>query len=534
MSFIINSLNVTSTTLELQGTLIGSLVSDRLRSYADSAASALNGSLDGPSVPSYVDALLFLENYKEWWLRLVRDDPVHVVVETVLLFTILVVIWRGNGSKKAKNFDSKLTSSEKEQLIKDWKSTSLTPPLTDQEKRIVLRNNEQVTTYTGTHIQTTASSSLLLNLSTFDFLCMSVSEDVKRASRETLQTYGCGSCGPRGFYGTIKPHLILEEEFAAVWGVNESIMYSDGASTSSSTVAAFAKRGDLLVIDQGIYEGLLTGVTLSRSNVKTFKHNDMDDLREVLEKIRREDKRLSRNVLEQRRFIVTEAIYRNYGSILPLDKLVALKDEFCFRLIVDESLSFGVLGPNGLGITDLYNLPNSIEITTVSLENALGSVGGMTIGDDEVVDHQRLSGAGYVFSASAPPFVSSASVASLGVIKKDGKEMIKKLKKNATTVVNIIKKIKQLSLTSSPDSPVIFCCLSSSASHESQNLTLQSIASECKSNGVLLVATGDHVTDHLLIHSPPPMLRLTVNVLHTESMLKKAGVVIQKACEKFC
>ena len=97
MSFIINSLNVTSTTLELQGTLIGSLVSDRLRSYADSAASALNGSLDGPSVPSYVDALLFLENYKEWWLRLVRDDPVHVVVETVLLFTILVVIWRGNG-----------------------------------------------------------------------------------------------------------------------------------------------------------------------------------------------------------------------------------------------------------------------------------------------------------------------------------------------------------------------------------------------------------------------------------------------------
>lgn len=162
---------------------------------------------------------------------MVSEDPVHVVVETVLLFTIIVVIWRGNGSasKKKRKFDSKLTHREKEQLISDWKSTSLTPSLTPSEKRIVLRNSTQVTDYTGTHILTTSSSTPLLNLSTFDFLCMSVSSTVKSASLETLKTYGCGSCGPRGFYGTIKPHLKLEEEFARVWGVNESIMYSDGA-----------------------------------------------------------------------------------------------------------------------------------------------------------------------------------------------------------------------------------------------------------------------------------------------------------------
>ncbi|GMH53762.1 hypothetical protein TL16_g01525, partial [Triparma laevis f. inornata] len=514
--------------LELQGSLIGSLLAEKLRTSSVSLS----------SLPTSSSLHQFLSNYKQWWLELVSEDPVHVVVETVLLFTIIVVIWRGNGSasKKKGKFDSKLTHREKEQLISDWKSTPLTPSLTPSEKRIVLRNSTQVTDYNGTHILTTSSSTPLLNLSTFDFLCMSVSSTVKSASLETLKTYGCGSCGPRGFYGTIKPHLKLEEEFARVWGVNESIMYSDGASTSSSTVAAFAKRGDLLIIDDGICEGLLTGVTLSRSNVKSFKHNDMEDLRKVLEKIRKEDKRMRRNVLEQRRFIVTEAVYRNYGSILPLDELVNLKNEFCFRLIVDESLSFGVLGPNGLGITDLYNLPNSIEITTVSLENALGSVGGMTIGDDEVVDHQRLSGAGYVFSASAPPFVSSASVASLGVIEEDGPRMIKILKKNTASIVKIVNNIKHLELRSDPNSPIIFASLPSSneESHEDQNLILQNIAEECKKNGVLIVATGDHVTDHLLVSSPPPMLRMTVNVMHTEGMLKEAGKVIESACGKFC
>jgi len=83
--------------------------------------------------------------------------------------------------------------------------------------------------------------------------------------------------------------------------------------------------------------------------------------------------------------------------------------------------SFGVLGSKGLGVTDLYGLPGSVEITTVSLENALGSVGGVTVGDEEVTDHQRLSGAGYVFSASACPFVSEAAVAGIGIMEREGK-----------------------------------------------------------------------------------------------------------------
>ena len=82
------------------------------------------------------------------------------------------------------------------------------------------------------------------------------------------------------------------------------------------------------MIDEGVCEALLTGATLSRSNIRTFKHNDMDDLERVLESIKKEDAKLKRQTDQQRRFIVVEAIYRNHGDICPLDKLVELKSRY--------------------------------------------------------------------------------------------------------------------------------------------------------------------------------------------------------------
>ena len=99
-------------------------------------------------------------------------------------------------------------------------------------------------------------------LSSFDFLELSHHPDVKEASVEALDKYGCGSCGPRGFYGTIDQHLKIEKEIASFMGTQEAIAYSDSASTVSSTIPAFCKKGDLIIVDEchrSIY-GLWRGV----------------------------------------------------------------------------------------------------------------------------------------------------------------------------------------------------------------------------------------------------------------------------------
>ena len=171
-------------------------------------------------------------------------------------------------------------------------------------------------------------------------------------------------------------------------------------------MAAFAKRGDLLIVDEGVNKALLVGVTLSRTNVRYFRHNNMRDLRRVLEKTQLQDEACRRWPANQRRFLVVEGLYRKWGTIAPLDEIVKLKEEFFYRLILDDS--------HGMTL-ERFGLRPTVhcEILTFSLEYSLGSVGGVTVGCEEVVDHQRLSGAGYCFSASAPPFLSKVCLESI-------------------------------------------------------------------------------------------------------------------------
>jgi serine palmitoyltransferase len=182
-------------------------------------------------------------------------------------------------------------------------------------------------------------------------------------------------------------------------------------------VAAFAKRGDLLIVDEGVNKALLVGVTLSRTNVRYFRHNNMRDLRRVLEKTQLQYEACRRWPANQRRFLVVEGLYCKWGTIAPLDEIVKLKEEFFYRLILDDS--------HGMTL-ERFGLQPTVhcEILTFSLEYSLGSVGGVTVGCEEVVDHQRLSGAGYCFSASAPPFLSKVCLESIRRLEGRLEEMM--------------------------------------------------------------------------------------------------------------
>ena len=201
----------------------------------------------------------------------------------------------------------------------------------------------------------------VLNLSSFDFLGFSQDETVRVTARSALEKYGCGSCGPRGFYGTIDQHLMIEEAMAVFMGTEEAISYSDGAATVSSTIPAFVKKGDLVLCDEACCEPIRMGLKLSRGTVQYFKHNDMEDLEALMQQVADDDIRSRKRNAEgmQRRFVVVEGLYRNTGDLCPLPEIVALKERFCYRLILDESLSFGTMGGTGRGRS---KIPNPINL----------------------------------------------------------------------------------------------------------------------------------------------------------------------------
>lgn len=285
--------------------------------------------------------------------------------------------------------------------------------------------NQTIESVNGLRVKIKGTENPVINLATFDFLGLGSELSVKEVAQKALEKYGCGSCGPRGFYGSIDQHIMFETAIAKYMGTDEAILYSDGSSAISSSIAAYSKKGDLLIVDEACSEPILTGANLSRSKVIYYKHNDMKDLESVLESIAAEDKRLRIDTKQQRRFIVSEGINKNTGQICNLPELLRLKKKFFYRLVIDETLSFGTLGTTGRGSTEFYGINVlDIDILIISLETSLASVGGVCVGTRDIIDHQRLSGAGYCFSASAPPFLSAAAIHTLHLMETNPKFLI--------------------------------------------------------------------------------------------------------------
>ncbi|CAM9515948.1 unnamed protein product [Pylaiella littoralis] len=464
--------------------------------------------------------------YRQWWLNLVHEDPGHVVVETALIAVIVYILFFKRTLNPKGLSKPNLSSREIDEIIEDWTPEPLVPPLSEQETAEA-ETMPVVQEFQGPFLRVEGIEKPLLNMANFDFLGMGQRKELKEAAVQALDKYGCGSCGPRGFYGTMDVHMKIEEEVASFMGTEEAISYSDSATTISSAIPAFAKKGDLTIVDQGAEENVQMGINLSRSTVRTFKHNDMDDLERVLREIAEEDKRLKRNVLDQRRFIVVEGLYRNYGDVCPLPRLLELKAKYCYRLILNEALSFGVLGATGRGVTEMFGVDvRDVEIVALSMAHSLASVGGLCIGTTQVVDHQRLSAGGYCYSAAAPPFTSAAASAALRMLRAEP-GLVASLRTNAEFLHKAVATIPGVKVTSCELSPIVHVALEGQERDAgAARSTLQGISHRCAEGGVALNTSTYTAAEKF---PPPPTIRITTNALHTQEQLEQAVRVLGEA-----
>ncbi len=145
----------------------------------------------------------------------------------------------------------------------------------------------------------------------------------------------------------------------------------------------------------------------------------------------------------------------NTGSICPLPELIALKEAYRFRLVVEESVSFGVLGSRGAGVTDHFHVhPGKVDMIAASMANALASAGGFCCGSSEIVEHQRLSGQAYTFSASLPAMLTVAASEALLTIERRASELLGKLRDNRLLWRHGLAKIPDTKVTGDEESPI--------------------------------------------------------------------------------
>lgn len=340
----------------------------------------------------------------------ITTHPFHILVEVIFILALIFMVFTPRKHHIAR--DEKLTKEEEEELLESFKSEKFAvPALPDPSWKapMALRNEglySSIVDWKGEKFDK------VVNVANFDFLALSTHPKMIEQACDTTVEYGIGSCGPRGFYGSLKPHIQLEQDVSAFLKTPSTIVFSCSFASPATVLPCFASRGDEVICDEACNVLNQHSCTLSRASVVYNRHCDVAHVEELMKQSHVRQKKTGKQL--PRRWLVTEGLFRNTGEIAPVDKLVALAKKYKYRIVVDDNTAFGIIGKTGRGTPELFNVPlKDIDIYLGSFATAVGSVGGFCSGAEMVTDHQRLGSTGYVFSAAACAY--SSTCASLAV-----------------------------------------------------------------------------------------------------------------------
>lgn len=367
----------------------------------------------------------------------------------------------------------------------------------------------------------------VLNVGATSFLNLDKEESIIEGALASMDKYGVGSCGPRGFFGTIDVHLTLEERLANFLEVEETCVYSYGFSTIASAIPSYCKKPDIVFVDEKVWFAIQKGLDASRSTIQYFKHNNMDHLEELLVEASRKKQLNPR----RRAFIIAEAIYMNTGEMCPLKRLVELARRFKLRIILDESLSIGVLGKHGRGLTEHLDVPrHEIDLIVGSLEHSFATVGGFCAGTNFIVEHQRLSGLGYCFSASLPPMLTQAAISALDILE-DRPYIIEELNEISKKLNKSLANLKHFTFRGDQYSPIKHIYLKNTElTDRLKHSYLSDITKYCMEKGLAMTVAA-YLRD-VEINCPEPSIRLASNRKLNDDKIHLICSLLDEAYEK--
>jgi 8-amino-7-oxononanoate synthase len=249
----------------------------------------------------------------------------------------------------------------------------------------------------------------LVNFSSNDYLALAGDPRLARAASAAAQRYGCGAGASPLVSGHLPPLRALERELARWEGTEAALVFSSGFAANLALVGSLVGRGDAVFSDTRNHASLIDGCRLSRARVHVYRHIDLDHLADLL---RGEGGR------SRRRLIVTDTVFSMDGDMAPLAGLLDLAERFDALLLIDEAHATGVLGPGGLGVSEL--LPGSDRLIKMgTLSKALGAQGGFVCGPRRLVRWLVNHARPYIFSTALAPPVAAAARAALAVVRQE-------------------------------------------------------------------------------------------------------------------
>lgn len=243
-----------------------------------------------------------------------------------------------------------------------------------------------------------------------DYLGLGSHPEVVEAAKLALDKYGFGSTGSQMSTGLSDLHVELNAKVAKIHNKEASILFNSGYTANVGIITAICSTNDLIVADQLCHASIQDAMQMSKATSRFFKHNNVEHLEAVLQK-------------ERDNFngclVVTEGVFSMDGDLAYLDKIYAMARKYNARVMVDQAHCFGVVGPNGFGICEKYNLLKDVDVIMGTFSKICGGIGGFATGSQELIDWLRSFSRPQIFSVSLAPSTVAAMIKSLDLFTKD-------------------------------------------------------------------------------------------------------------------
>jgi len=264
----------------------------------------------------------------------------------------------------------------------------------------------------------------VITLSSNNYLGLNTHPRLREAAIRAVEQYGAGSGAVRTIAGTMSLHEELEARLATFKHTEAVLTFQSGFTCNTGVIPVLAPEGAVIVSDALNHASIIDGIRLTKAERRIFPHGDMDGLRTVLAEVRSAPGGAGRTVL-----VLTDGVFSMDGDIANLPGIVEAAEGADAAVYVDDAHASGVLGRNGRGSVDHFDLNGRVEVQVGTLSKAIGVLGGYVAGSASlrtILEHRARP---FLFSTSHPPAVAAACIAAIDVLETEP-ELIERLWEN--------------------------------------------------------------------------------------------------------
>ena len=223
--------------------------------------------------------------------------------------------------------------------------------------------------------------------------------------------YGTSCTGSRFVNGTNDLHEKVERKFAKFVGKESAILFTTGHHSNLGALSSLVGKGEFVITDKLDHASIIDGCRLSfGGEMLRFRHNDMADLERQLAKVQAKGTSA---------LIVVDGIFSMEGDIAKFPEISALAKKYGARVYVDEAHSLGVLGKNGKGTGEYFNMEPEVDVLMATASKSLASIGGFIASRSEVITYIKHTARSLIFTASLPPACVGAIDVALDILQDE-------------------------------------------------------------------------------------------------------------------